>query len=250
MNSHFPKAHGIATVFLACSVLFLAACGGIAGITKPLTASQILANSQNPSSLKDATFDMIFTIGLGATGNVTFTGSGKLTRTPNRSDINFSGSLLGQTFTDETITDGNISYSKTIPSTSGGKWVKTTVSSSTGSGLGVDPSSLTNFGNLQNATLVGTETINGHQAYHLKGTLASGTPTPTTGTPAAGADTAQEDLWVRTDNFYPLKVSFSSTSTAGGTTSTTTATITFKTWNTGITISLPPPSDVTTVPGA
>ena len=244
MNTRFPKGHFIATALVSLSVLFMAACGGV-NIAKPLTPAQILANSQNPSSLKDTTFDMTINVGIGA-NSIAFTGGGKITRNPNRSDVNFSGSLLGQTFADEIITDGNDSYSKSTPSTTGDKWLKTTGGASGTSGLGVDPSSLTSFGNLKNVTLVGTETINGHQAYHLKGTVLSGTPTPVTGTPTASTDTNQEDLWVLTDNFYPLKVNVVSSTTVAGTATTSTVVITFKTWNTGITISVPPPSDVTT----
>ena len=254
MTTHFPKGHGIATMFLACSVLFLAACGGTAGgtsggtaiVTKPVTATQILANAGKHSSLKDATFDMTITYSSGSPSIGPFTASGKMTLNPPRSDTILSGSVLGQPFTDETIMDGYDMYSKTtgstIGSTSGDKWVKTTTHNISAGGI-ADPSLLTTFANLQNVTLVGTETINGHQAYHLKGTFASA---PTPGTSDAGTNTSQGDLWLMTDSYYPLKNIVTSTVTRGATTATMTLVTTFKTWNTGITISVPPPSDLTT----
>jgi hypothetical protein len=82
--------------------------------------------------------------------------------------------------------------------------------------------------------------VNGHQVYHLRGTLVAPTPAATSSTDTP----TTEDLWVRTDNFYPAKVMISSTSTTAGATSTATATITFTSWNTGLTITIPPAKDV------
>lgn len=230
----FAPRRVLLTSLMTLGLLILAACGSVS--TKPLTAAQIVQNSQKPSTLKDATFDLSLNI-TAAGSSLIFAGTGRFTRTPNRSDITLAGTFLGQSITFEVITDGNNSYTKQSPST---KWVKTTGANST-SGLGIDPSSFTNFGNLQNPTLVGVETVNGYQAYHLKGTISPGTPTP-----GLGPSTTQEDYWVRKDTFYPLKVVVSSTSTDSSGTTSTTFTLTFKTWNTGIKINLPPPADVTT----
>ncbi len=233
----FAQRRSVLVSVMTLGLLILAACGSVS--TKPLTAAQIIQNSQNPSTLKDATFTLV----LNATGSgstLVFTGTGKVTRVPNRSDITLGGTFLGQTVTIEVITDGNDSYTQQSPSTT---WNKTTGANST-SGLGIDTSSFTNFGNLQNPTLLGVETVNGYQAYHLKGSLSGGTPTPSLGT-----STTQEDYWVRKDNFYPLKVVVSSTSTSSTSgTSSSSFTLTFKTWNTGLKINLPPPADVTTGP--
>lgn len=226
------------------SVLALAACGGSAA-TKPLTAADIIKNAQN-SNLKDTTFDAAFAITTSGIA-LNFTGTGKATQSPNRSEIVYTVSILGQSITSDTITDGNDTYTKTTPGTTT-EWVKTTGSS--GSSLGVNSSDLTDFSQLSNATLVGTETVNGYQAYHLKGTVPDSTPTPgptpsATSTPSTSSTT--EDLWIRTGNYYPLKVlvTLADSSASSGSATTGTVTFTFKTWNTGISIALPPANDVT-----
>lgn len=240
MRPRVVTGPNLGVMFLLGCALLLAACGangGSATATKPLTAAEILQRSQN-SALKDATFDA--TLGIASSGlTINFTGTGKLTKSPARSELVLHGTLLGVTETVDTITDGNTSYTLTTPGQTT-KWVKTTGS---GSALPGSGSSITNYGDLQNPTLIGTETLNGHQVYHLSGKLLDATPTAGSTTSATSATT--EELWVRTDNFYPAKVAINGTTTSSGATSTVNVVLTFTSWDTGITIALPPPSDVT-----
>jgi hypothetical protein len=231
----FTGSRLFVALLVGCALL-MAACGGSANAgasTKPLTASEILQRSQS-SAMKDATFDATLT--LTASGTIiTFTGTGKLMKSPPRSELILHGTFFGVTKTIDTITDGNTSYTKTTPSTST-KWVKTTGS---GSALPGGGSSITNYGDLQNPTLIGTETLNGYQVYHLSGKLVA--PTSTVGSTATPTT---EDLWARTDNYYPAKVAINSVTALSGTPATVNVVLAFTSWDTGLTIALPPPGDV------
>jgi hypothetical protein len=88
-------------------------------------------------------------------------------------------------------------------------------------------SQLTGYESLQNAKLVGAETLNGVNVWHLTGTGNSG-----------GSNVAY-DLYVRQDNYYPVKLVGKSSGTDQGT-----LTIDFTGVNTGATISLPPADQV------
>jgi hypothetical protein len=233
LNLRFVRGSAFIAACLAVSVLATAACGATS--IKPLTATDVVQKAQT-SSLKDTAFDLkLDVVASGVT--ISFTGTGKLTQSPERSEINLHGSFLGQSIQVDDITAGGFDYTKTTPSKTT-KYVKT--ASGTGSSLGVGGGTITSFGNLHSPTLVGIETVNGHQVYHLRGTLVAPTPAATSSTDTP----TTEDLWVRTDNFYPAKVMISSTSTSAGATSTATATITFTSWNTGLTITIPPAKDV------
>lgn len=232
------------TALAAAAVLAVAACSPAS--VAPLTAQQILTKSQQ-SSLKDTAFNLTFaavTAGL----NVTFTGNGKLTKNPSRSEFVLNASVLGQSLKIDEITDDatNSTYTQTTGiGATGTQWVKTSNTSASSANPG---SSATNFGDIQNPTLVGKETLNGIATYHVKGTAKS------SASAATSADTAIEEVWVRQDNFYPVKVVYTivpatttptPTITSSGSDVTGTMTLTFTSWNTGLTIALPPPSEVT-----
>lgn len=221
-------------------VLALAACGtsggGAAKTTPTATpgAAQIVAQIKN-LKFKDATFTMNFsftTQGTTATG----TGGGKVTMNPNRSDLQlaFPLTISGTSYNlqYEVITDGNDSYTMIsstpdIPGfTTSGMWTKGAADSSN------NPFGNTSqFGNftsgLGTPTLVGVETVNGVSVYHLKGTDAT-TPGSTI------------DLYVRKDNYQPVKADYTETGTSSGN-----FTLVFTGYNTGISIAVPPASQIT-----
>jgi len=226
-NSFFAGAS------LVLCLLTTAACGST--LTKPLTADQI-AQKANQANLKDAAFTMNLTVGASGV-SLNFTGNGKFTQSPARSQVILQGNLLGTETTVDDITADGYDYVKTSPAT---KYSKTTAG--TDSTFGVGGGAVNGIGNLKNPTLVGIETVDGYQTYHLHGTSAAPTPEPNASTPASPAN---EDLWVKTQNFYPVKVTLTENSTTAGQSTTANITLTFTSWNTGLTVAVPPPSEVT-----
>ena len=208
--------------------------GGSANATPTATpnASQILAKMQ-AFTYNDASFTM--SLDFTSQGqSISGTGGGKITKNPNRSDIQFSFPLTesGTTYTIqfEVITDGSTSYTQIsgIPGLStNGKWIQSSSSSTSAGITPFDPGQLTNMGSLSNATLVGADTINGVPVYHLTAT-------------DTGSSGGTADIYVRQDNNQPVKISFTMTGSTSGSIS-----IVFTSFNTGITISTPSPDQVT-----
>jgi hypothetical protein len=219
---------------LTVCMLATAACGSVA--PKALTAEQI-AQKVNQANIKDAGFDLNLNITAGGT-TLTFTGNGKFTQSPARSELTLKGNFLGTDTTIDDITADGYDYTKTTPSTTT-KYVKAPIGAD--STIGIGGSSINTIADLNSPTLVGIETINGAPAYHLRGTVTTPTPEANASTPSGPAT---EDLWVKTSNFYPVKAALSSDSTTAGQKTTTLITVTFTSWNTGITINVPPPSDI------
>ena len=60
-------------------------------------------------------------------------------------------------------------------------------------------------------------------------------------------ETTTEDLWVRQSDYYPVKIMAHGAGTNKGTSITVDVTATFTAWNSGVTITPPPPDQVTTV---
>ncbi|HKV83176.1 MAG TPA: hypothetical protein VJN88_01375 [Ktedonobacterales bacterium] len=227
---------------LVVGVLALAACGtgsGAGAKTTPTAtpgAAQIVAHIKN-LQFKDATFTMTFNF---TTQGQTVSGSGggKFTKNPDRSDIQlaFPLTVSGSTYNlqYEVITDGTTSYTMItsnpdIPGVStGGMWTKGTTDSSSSSSPFGNTSQFGDFATgLGSPTLVGTETVNGVATYHLKGTDTS----------TAGSSI---DLYVRTDNYQPVKADFTETGSSSGN-----FTLVFTGFNSGISIATPPASQVT-----
>lgn len=219
-------AMGLATILAGCAA-------GPLGAAKPTstpTAQQILDHAKN-AKIDDATFTMVLN---SAFGGQTFdgNGNGKITKNPQRADIVLAMTGSGLTLNVEVITDGatNATYTKIsgldLPGFDPTKWTKTTNGSSSASPF--DTSQFTDYAQLDNAKLVGTETVNGHATWHLTGTTTS------------SGETANEDLHIAQDTYYPVKAIITTTGTTA-----TTATITFTGINTGISIDLPPADQVT-----
>ena len=245
MTRFLAKRQFLTLGLIVCGLVTFAACGA-ASSTAPLSAADIISKAQNAHP-KDATFTLSLMVNGTSNGtavNTQLTGNGELTRTPPRSHVTLNATISGISVTVEDITDGTTQYNKTTsPSLpSNGKWMKTTVSST-------DPSNVS-FGslytNIKNPKLVGTEKVNGNDAYHITGTPIE--DTPTAGTPATSTtSTATEDIWVKTNNFYPVKLSITGTSASGSglvDTGTSNTVVTFTKWDSGVSIAVPSPDQV------
>jgi len=212
----------------------------------------------------------------GTTLTTTMTGTGAITAHPFRMHIILhtkEGGLAGvkpMVVTTEEITDGTDVYIK-LPQLPGQKtkkpWMKIAFGSLGGATGSISSGDVLDFSQLQHAIYVGEETINGYQTWHLRAPLAnllSGT-NPATATEVAGLMHGitihfVEDLWIREDTHFPVEIvinessSFNSTSLgqtptsgiAGSFSMNMVETMVFTTWNTGITIALPPASQVAT----
>lgn len=213
-------------------MLALVGCGvnspGGAQATATPNAQTILQRAQ-AVQINDLTFTMtIDTTFSGTTANGT--GNGTITKSPQRAQISLTLTASGTSFTLQEITDSvtNTGYTKIsgldLPGFSGDKWTKTSLG---GAQSLFDTSQFTDYSNFQDVKLAGSETVNGVKVWHLTGT-----------TNAAGAN-ATDDLYVRQDNYYPVKAVVKSTGSDQGT-----VTIDFTGVNTGATIALPPASEV------
>jgi hypothetical protein len=158
-------------------------------------------------------------------------GTARTTASPRRVEVVGTASL-GVPY--QAIVDGNVVYIKL-----GDKWLKVSLGSASAE-FNYDFISLVE--QLQNPGLVGTETVNGMQTYHLRGTVEA----PVTPGANQKIETTTEDLWVRQSDYYPVKIVAHGAGSNQGTNITVDATATFTAWNSGITISLPPPDQVTT----
>jgi hypothetical protein len=265
------------------------------------TPAQIISQAKQ-AKINDATYTLAGQFGVNIGGASTssntntslpLTGSGKFTTNPARNDVSLSLSILSTNTSIEAITDGSNAYVK-VSGLSGltgqpdsQKWYEVSLGQSVGT-----PDISQVYDAIQNPTLVGTETVNGHKTWHLTGTLnesaLAGSATVSPGVAATATAIAQQiglattgttkiDLWVAQDTYYLVQVhinvsasidlnvdlsgltgitgaaTLEPTATSGTPTPTNfgftvDAMLTFQTWNSGISIAVPPPSDVTTVP--
>ena len=235
----------LALVGLALSALLmfvLAACatsttgganaGASATGTVPLSASarDILTKAQ-AVKLKDATLKTQVTTKRGSQ-TVTLDGTARTTADPRRIEVIGTAS---QVVPYHAVVDGNVIYIKLND-----KWLKVSLGSANAE-FNYDFLSLVE--QLQNPGLVGTETINGVPTYHLRGTVQA----PVTPGANQSIETTTEDLWVRQSDYYPVQIVAHGAGTNKGTSITVDVTATFTAWNSGVTITPPPPDQVTTV---
>jgi len=226
---------GVALLLVAGAI---AACGSNGGTPSTTSrsgatatgapdAASILQEVRSASaSIRDATFKIAAT-SPAASQALTGTGTGKLTRSPDRLQISLNGSVGGQRGPFDIIVDKAASATYVRAPQQSEKWLK--VPSAAGSAEDIG-----NF-NLTQAALVGEEAINGVPTYHLRGTVASASSTTPGATPVTASATT--DLWVTKNTYYPVK---SVTKTEGG----TTVTVDFTGVNTGVTVELPPSAQV------
>ena len=223
----------------ALLMLLLAACStstsdGSATSTDTVAPSaqarEILAKAQ-AVKLKDATLKTLATTKRG-NQTVTLDGTARTTADPRRVEVVGTAS---QVVPYHAIMDGDSVYIKLNE-----KWLKVSLGSANAE-FNYDFIAL--ITQLQNPGLVGTETINGAQTYHLRGTVQA----PVTPGANQSIETTTEDLWVRQSDYYPVKIVAHGAGTSKGTSITVDVTATFTAWNSGVTITPPPPDQVTTV---
>lgn len=220
-------------------VLLVSGCSNASGVSmpgvsSPPSAQTILQNVQK-AHFNDVTFTLNVTGSFSGTSG-SGTGTGKVTKHPERSDINLTILLDGQQVTLEVITDvaTNTEYSKITGSPIPGSsdmWIKTP-RGGTSSSL-VDTSQITSYLNgLSNVTLVGSDTVDGTAVWHIKGTTSQSATTQT-------GESGMTDMYVTKDGYLPKKVVERLTGAAAGT-----FTLLFTAYDTGIIINLPPADQV------
>jgi hypothetical protein len=200
------------------------------GTVAPSASAREILTKAQAVKLKDATLKTQVTTKRGSQ-TVTLDGTARTTASPRRVEVAGTASL-GVPY--QAIVDGNTIYIKLAD-----KWLKVPVGSANAE-FNYDFIALVE--QLQNPTLVGTETINGFQTYHLRGTVQA----PVTPGANQKIETTTEDLWVRQDNYYPAKIVAHGGGSNNGTSVTVDVTATFTAWNSGITITPPPADQVTT----
>ncbi len=269
---------------LVLGMLGLAACSLGPVQTHVPTAAEILQNATNvlnvngtgstksagSATVKDLTFTMKLTVDMNMTSSSlgtqnlseTATASGKETLNPRRSQMDMTMTIAGltssgQSFTMSTIVDyasatGYVKMSglSFLPGASSGKWY--TISYASLGGFGADTSMYMDYSKLKDAKVIGSETINGVAVWHLRAKEdvnqsvpgLSGTSTGSSASSSAGLNVTA-DYYFRQDNYRPVKVVIAGTDTISGFgTMTMNGEMDFTSFNTGLSITLPPPSDV------
>jgi hypothetical protein len=260
-------------------MLGLAACGTSLAHTHVPTAAEILqnatdvlnltgTNSTNGASsatVNDLTFTMKLTTSMDMTSSSlgtqkfseTMAATGKETLKPRRAQMDMTMNMSGLDLTMTTIADyatetGYVKMSglSGLPGASSGQWYKMSYASL--GGLGADTSMYMDYSKLKGATLIGSDRINGVAVWHLRAKEDINQSVPTLGGASTGSSTsssvgvsATTDYYFRQDNYRPVKAVIASTDTLSGLgTMTMNGEMDFTSFNTGISIALPPPSDV------
>jgi hypothetical protein len=269
-----PRAISLAIV-AAVVVLALVVTGVVfaanhSSNATPPTAAQIIA-SATKANLQDTAYTIqdntTINFSSSATSStpttINISGTGKLTKTPARNDVTLTIPLIGTQNPIEGLTDGATLYlnvgtlggllgnqfGSLVPA---GKWLEVP--------LGQTPNVL-DYSRLTNLKVVGSDTVNGKATWHLQGTVNA--PTSAKGSTTTTTTTATEDLWFFQDTYFPAKFVINASGDLsglagmmGGKTSngatpsgaTSTATVSFTSWNTGLTITPPAPSQVVSLP--
>src|SRR5215813_3110935 len=191
-----------------CSVLSLVACS-LPGVNATSDAATILGQVQK-IQLKDASFNASFTGTLSKDlggGSGTASGGGKITTSPKRADIALNVDVNSLQVPVEVLLDADASdIYVTSPVVSvalggNGMWLKLSLGggNSGGSSTGgfsagdFDITQILDFTQLVNVSLAGSESLDGIPVYHLKGADAS------------SGQAATVDLYVRQDNYNPVR---------------------------------------------
>lgn len=185
------------------------------------TAQQILASAQ-----KVKLTDETFTLTVNGTSNGTtlsVTGTGKATVNPPRVSMTLSTEVSGTTITLDEVIDGatSTSFTKiTSPaSMATNTWTKSTDTSGPVSSADLEVGA--QYNKITNPKLIGVEQVNSVETWHIQGELAS-----------SGNTTI--DVFVRTSDYSPVKMSMHSTGEA-----LSDVTIVYTAINSGFTIELP-----------
>jgi hypothetical protein len=211
-----------ASLLLLCGVLVLSACGGSSS-AKTSAPKMLPVLEQAQKALKDATATFSFVFTPKVNTNLTGGGNYKTTATPQRAIVNMTQN--GSPETSTTIVDNiKTEYIQTITAPVNGVsqtlWLKTSQSN-----VVVDAvAGVLYYAGYTNATQAADTTINGVAVYHIHGTEASGYVV---------------DLYLRKDNFLPVKAVIPSTKET-----VTTTTVTYTKVNSGVKIDLPPADQI------
>jgi len=275
------------------------------------TAATVLDNAKK-ASLKDSQYtlqgQLALNFGGAAAGTTTpasnpstsfaINGTGKLTISPVRNDVQVNVPALGVQTNLEALTDSNDIYVQLgalaglagISGSNANNWIKVS-----GGTTNTPMTILDSYSAIKNPTIVGSEKINGKDTWHIKGNLdTKGTANNATAS-AIGATatavsktsglnasaTATEDIWIIKDTYFPAQImvhasvaasipggllptggiGFPGIPTTGTETPTPTTgtassspvqlavdlTASFTSWNTNLTITPPPASQVTDI---
>jgi outer membrane lipoprotein-sorting protein len=202
---------------LACSLLIsgvLAACGSTsAAPARPPTAKEILAKPEKAAGLTSAHFTLTAAFPVATGVLLDMTGDGVIVYKPDQAArITFHGSSGGRTLDVVVLTVGGTDYTMVTPGP--GKWSSSPTTS--------NPAKLSDS---TSATYVGEDTLPQGKAWHVTAVDKDGNPI---------------ELWVRESDGYPLKYTTKqSTGASNGN-----ATLTFDKFNTGETVTAPPPAQV------
>src|SRR5262249_27783057 len=220
----------VAVAFVACG-----SSGGTSGsrsgssatATGAPDAASILQQVRSASTnIRDATFKIAAT-SPAASQSLNGTGTGKLTRSPDRVQVSLNGNVGGQQGAFDIILDKGTSVTYVRAPQQSEKWLKVPAAAGSTEDIG-------NF-NLTHPALVGEATINGEPSYHLRGLEEAAAATTPGATPATAS--AATDLWVTKNSYYPVR---SVTKAEDG----TTVTVNFTSVNTGVTVELPPSAQI------
>jgi hypothetical protein len=193
------------------------------GIFSPTyTANQIIQKAKS-APLQDATGTAIVTDSAGDSASGTFT----FTNNPSAYYWHLISTTGGVTKSVDYVSAGGYTYERQYQGATAPAGIKWTVSAS-GSNVVSVRSLNDTYTPFTDPTLVGKETVNGVDTYHLQQVIQETN------------DTVTADLWVRQDNFYPAKqVDMIASGAASETIS-----ITYTDWDTGQKINAPPAGDV------
>jgi outer membrane lipoprotein-sorting protein len=187
----------------------LAGCGGPGALLGPPAPKDILAKPAH-ANLKDAHFKVSGRFsdkGL----SLDVSGDGAVVyKAPGSARFTIETTVAGQKVTFENISVNGLDYTKTTPGN--GKWT----SGTSASALGPD-----SFAGASDYKYLGEENLAAGKAWHVSAKDKDGNPF---------------DGWVRESDGYPLKYRITQLSNA--------LTFTFDRYNTGLTITPPPASDV------
>jgi hypothetical protein len=216
-----PRCNGFfGLILILTALLALTACGSSSG---PY-ADDILAHTQT-LQITDMTMDM--TVNSTYKGNPA-EGSGemKFLVDPARTDAVLTLTVAGTTATIEDIDDisAAVVYARSVNASGATSttWTKLSVSDNS-----LSYAQILAFDNLSNTQLIGAETQQGIAVWHIRGDIIGKSITST------------GDVYIRKDTYYPVKAVITD---SGATPATTT--LVYKAFNTGISIAVPPSSQV------
>jgi hypothetical protein len=214
MRHRISRFHALGLALALCSMLAIAACSGtysngggvtaggrvdLAGSPVP-TADEILARMRS-APRRDATVAEHTTV---TVAGYTFALDDTVKLRLNAGDASVTGATPGDGTSQVIVQHNDV--------TAQANGTSQTASDTSTAYAASSQAALTSFERLQTPRFVGTESIDGVAAYHLRGTLQ-----PDAGvTSGDGSVTATEDLWVRQDTGDPVKVAIHASGTEAG----------------------------------